>query len=177
MARLGQENQRPNENGKAHFGDKDVEFLKKTSREAVEETANMPILYFQLDPENSKRNFYGEMTVKRFKNVNGIQIRGSYRLKQNEMSKQHGIPKKTMSLSVTVYTEQLEELGIEPLIGEYFYVGERYYQIYDKTINDVGAGSLLMRERVACTFAAFEVENETIQKIIINDQGQSGEVI
>lgn len=167
MPRLGTGNDKNTENGKLYFGDKDAAYLKQVSREAVEETHNMPILFLEIDWINSKRNFYGEMTVKRFKNPKGVQIRGSYKIEQNPMTTQNGIPYKTMRLTVSIYTEQLQELSIEPKIGDYFYAGSRYYQIYDRTINDVGPGNLMMqRERMRCDYFTFEVDDETIQKII-----------
>jgi len=154
-------------NGNLSFGDKDAAYLKKVSREAVEKHIDIPILYFAIDWINSKRNFYGEMKVKRFKNPKGQEIRGTYKIEQNPITHQNGIPYKTMKLTVSLYTEQLQELAIEPVRGDYFYVGQRYYQIFDLTINDAGPGNLLMdRERMRCDYFAFEVDDETIQKTV-----------
>lgn len=157
--------QKKTNNGNLYFGDKDAKYLKKVSREAVEKHNDAPILYFAVDWINSKRNFYGEMKVKRFKNPKGQEIRGIYKIEQNPITHQNGIPYKTMKLTVSLYTEQLQELLIEPVRGDYFYVGQRYYQIYDMTINDAGPGQLLMdRERMRSDYFAFEVDDETIQK-------------
>ena len=45
------------EEGKIGFGHKSTEFLKKKSRDAVENYSDTPVLYFEVDVENSKRNF------------------------------------------------------------------------------------------------------------------------
>ena len=70
--RLGTDTDKKTENGHLYFGDKDADYLEKTSREAVEENHNMSILYLELDWLNCKKNFYGEMKVKKFKNPKGV---------------------------------------------------------------------------------------------------------
>lgn len=186
MPRLGAGKDKETQNGKLYFGDKTAEYLKEKSRTAVEDHHNMPILFLQIDWINSKRNFYGEMPVKRFVNPKGIQIRGKYELEENDMTHRAGIPYKTMKLSVGVFVEQLKELAIEPARGDYFYVGNRYYQIWDVTINTAGPGQLLMnRERMKVQYSAFEVDDETIQKPLNDEnpgpdyeiQNQAGNVI
>lgn len=158
------------DNGNLYFGNKDIKYVVEKSREAVEEHHNMPILYFTIDWENSHRNFYGEMLVKKFKNPKGIQVRGKYEISQGDMTYQNGVPYKIMYLIVSIYTEQLKELDIEPKPGDYFYVGQRYYKIYDATINDSGPGQILMnRQRVRADYKAYEVDDETIQKSV-NEQ-------
>ena len=118
------------------------------------------------------------MTIKRFVNPKGIQIRGTYNLKQNEITHQNGIPYKTMKLTVSIYVEQLKELSINPIRGDYFHVGERYYEIYDLTINDSGIGQVLLdRERMRCDYFCFEVDDETIQKAINNSNPESDKYI
>ena len=172
--RLGEGDGKQTENGKMSFGDKDMDYLQDMSREAVETNANAQILYFALDWINSKRNFYGEMTVKKFKFPKGIPIRGSYKIEQNQITHQNGVPYKTMRMSVSLYTEQLTELAINPTRGDYFYAGERYYQIYDFTIPDVGPGTVMMRKKMRCDYFCFEVDDSTIQKSI-NDQNPGPE--
>ena len=166
---LGKNSEKNTENGKLYFGNKDMDFLEKSSRNAVETNNNSPILYLQLDWINCKRNFYGEMTVKKFTNPKGTQLYGSYTIKQNDITHQNGIPYKTMKLSVSIYTEQLQELSIDPIRGDYFYVGERYYQIYDLTISDVGPGTVMMRKKMRCDYSAFEVDDSTIQKSVTEE--------
>lgn len=165
MARLGQSSNNKNTDyGKGYFGDKDQDYLKQLSRQAVEEHHNAPILYLELDWESSNKNFYGEITVKRFVIPSGISIRGAIQLSQNELQRQEGVPYKTMSLVLSIYTEQLQEKGIDPKLGDFFYVGTRFYQIWDKTINDAGPGQLMLnRGRIRCDYKAFEVDDEAIQ--------------
>jgi hypothetical protein len=185
MARLGGDTNKNTEHGRLYHGDKTSEYLKEKSRQAVEDYHNMPILFLQIDWENCKRNFYGEMTVKRFVNPKGIQMRGKYEISENDQANQNGIPYKTMKLEVSIFTEQLKELSLEPVRGDYFYVGNRYYQIWNITINDVGPGTLLQRERVKVLYSAFEMDDEAIQKSIndqnpgadFNIQHQTGQVI
>lgn len=187
MPRLGQQaTSKQSENGKLYYGDKDAAYLKELSREAVEEHHNSPILFFQIDWERSKRNFYGEMTMKKFLNPRGVQIRGIFKIQQGEASAKFGIPNKTMKLTVSVYFEQLKELGIDPKIGDYFGIGHRLYQIYDKTIEDAGPGNLMMnRERMRADYFAFADDDEALQKDIWGDNlgmeyqinNQNGEIV
>ena len=172
--KLGQDSNKNTENGKLYFGDKNADYLEKKSRQAVEEHHNMPILYLGLDWVNCKKNFYGEMKIKKFINPKGIQIKGSYKITQNPITHQNGIPYKTMKIEVSIYTEQLAELAIDPQRGDYFYIGSRYYQIFDLTIKDVGPGTLLMRQRMRCDYSAFEVDDSTIQKAV-NDKNPGPE--
>ena len=173
---LGTDTDKKTENGHLYFGDKDADYLEKTSREAVEENHNMSILYLELDWLNCKKNFYGEMKVKKFKNPKGVKLKGNYKITQNQITHQNGIPYKTMKLTASIYTEQLKELSINPQRGDYFYVGERYYQIWDFTIDDVGPGTLLMRQRMRCDYSAFEVDDSTIQKAV-NDRNPGPEFL
>jgi hypothetical protein len=153
------------DNGRLYFGDKTADFLKKKSRQAVETYHNAPILFFAIDWTKSKRNFYGEMTVKKFVNPKGVPVKGIYKFTQSEPQIQNGIPNKTLKLVVSIYVDQLEELGIDPQQGDYFAMGKRYYQIYDRSIADVGPGSLMMnRGNVRRDYYCNEADDETIQK-------------
>lgn len=188
MARLGQQStDKKSENGNLYYGAKDASYLKELSREAVEEHHNAPILYFAVDWENSRRNFYGELTTIKFKNPAGTQIRGTYKLEQGNQASRAGVPDKRMNLSVSVYVEQLKELGIDPQYGDYFGYGHRLYCIYDKTIDDVGPGNLLgSREKMRTDYMAFQDDDEVLQKDIWGDNlgtehqisnGLNGEVL
>lgn len=153
------------ENGRLYFGDKTANYLKKKSRQAVEQYHNSPILFFGIDWTTSKRNFYGEMTLKKFINPLGTSIRGIYKIMQNDDTMQSGIPGKTMKLTVSIYTDQLLELDIEPQQGDYFAIGKRFYQIYSRTIDDVGPGSLMMnRGKMRKDYLCFEEDDETLAK-------------
>jgi len=171
MARLGNKvTDHPTEGGRLYFGDKDVEYLKKMSRQALEEHNDAPILYFGIDWEQSKRNFYGEMMIKKFVNPKGTQIRGSYKIYQASPNNTMGFLAKKMKMNVSVYTEQLEELGIEPTYGDYFAIGVRLYCIHDMTIKDAGVGNVMMnRERMRVDYVAFEEDDEALQKDIWGD--------
>ena len=171
MPRLGQQSSgKQTENGRLYFGDKTQSYLKQVSREAVEEHHNMSVLYFQLDYARSKKNFYGELLAKKFVHPKGIEVRGAFNIKQNELTVSNGIGGKTMSLTVSVFVEQLKELNIAPEKGDYFAIGRRIYQIYDKTLEDVGPGNFMMgRERMRQDFYCFQEEDESIQKDIWGD--------
>lgn len=177
MARLKKQESEQNENGKGYFGDKDMEYLKKESREAVEGHHNSSVLYFQIDWERSKRNFYGEMTTIRFKNPKGTKVRGKFEVKQGDVTMTKGIPNKMMTLTVSVFKEQLKELNIDPTTGDYFGVGKRFYYIYDKTIADRGSSTIMMRDDVRVDFFAYQVGDEGIQRDVWGDNlGQEEQI-
>lgn len=158
------------ENGKLYFGDKDADYLKRMSREAVETHHNSPILYFQMDWLASKRNLYGEATVKKFVDVRGVEVAGVFKLEQGDSTQTNGIPGRKMSLTVSVYVEALKEKNLEPQLGDYFGIGKRLYIIRKKTMEDVGPGNLLMnRERMRQDFFAVEETDEVLQKDIWGD--------
>jgi hypothetical protein len=153
------------ENGRLYFGDKTADYLKRKSRQAVEGYHNAPILFFEIDWIKSKKNFYGEMLMKKFKEGTGVPVKGIYKLNQQQDSVQNGIPNKIMKLTVSLYTEHLEELGINPALGDYFGIGKRLYLIYDKTIEDVGPGNLMMnRGRMRQDFLCMQEDDEVLEK-------------
>jgi hypothetical protein len=155
------------DNGKLYFGDKDAAFLKKTSREAVEGHHNAPILFFAIDWLLSKRNLYGETLIKKFVNTKGVEVRGIYKIEEDEQTQTNGIPNKLMKLTVSVYTEHLQEIDIAPQLGDYFGIGKRLYRIVKKTIDDAGPGQLMMnRERMRQDFFAVQDDDEVLQKDI-----------
>ena len=152
-------------NGELYFGGKDAAYLKKVSRQAVEDHHKTSILFFEIDWFKSKKNFYGEMTMKKFKNPLGVELFGMYKIEQENPVNTFGIPNKTLKLTVSVYVEQLVELSIEPKLGDYFGIGRRLYEIYDKSISDVGIGNLLgKRGRVRQDFICRQGDDETLQK-------------
>jgi len=159
-----------NSNGQLYFGNKDAAYLEKISREAVESHHDAPILYFEIDWINSKRNFYGEMTQKKLINAKGVEVRGTYKLTQSEESAFQGIPNKLMTLVVSVYVEQMKELSISPKLGDYFLIGKRVYEIYDKTIEDTGPGQLIMnRKRMRQDFMCLQQDDEAFQSDFFGD--------
>lgn len=158
------------ENGNLYFTDKDAAYLKKQSREAVETHHNSPILYFAVDWENSHRNFYGEMMMKKFVDNKGTEVKGTYKIEQVEETTLQGIPNQLMRITVSVFVEHLKELGIDPKFGDYFGIGKRLYQIYKRTLPDAGPGNLLMnRERMRQDFYAIQSDDERLQTDVWGD--------
>jgi hypothetical protein len=162
---MGRISGKKTENGRLYFGNKDADYLKKVSRQAVEEHHNAPILFFSIDWAKSKKNFYGEMTMKKFREPLGTPVKGIFKIEQGEEQLQQGVPNKIMKLTVSIYIDQLEELNIKPELGDYFGIGKRLYQIYDKTIEDVGPGSLMMnRGRFRQDFHCLQDDDEVLMK-------------
>jgi len=150
--------------GRRYFGDKDVEYLKKKSREAVEDINDLTVLYFQLDWEKSKRNFYGELIIKKFVDTKGVQVRCMINMNQGQEEIQQGVPNQLMLLNVSVYVEQLKELGINPNYDDFFLYGQRAYRIYRKTLADYGPGNVLgNRERMRQDYFCVQVDDEEFQ--------------
>lgn len=170
MARRGQD--KNSEEGKLYMGDKDIKYLEDLSRQAVEDHNNMPITFLEVDWENSQKNIYGEIKLKKFKDALGVQIRGGIVLTQGDQKKDGGMVSNKMYLTFSIYTEQLEELNITPRRGDYFKIGKRYYYIYKKTIDDAGVGNVLLdRKKMRCDYYAYEEDNELIQKNLKIDNG------
>lgn len=152
-------------NGRLYFGDKTANYLKRKSRAAVEKYHNAPILFFKIDWVNSKRNFYGEMITKKFVSPQGVEVRGMYKIAQTADALQSGIPNKSLNLTVSIYNDQLTELNIDPQQGDFFTIGKRFYEIYSRSIADVGPGSLMMnRGKIRRDYLCSEVDDEAIQK-------------
>lgn len=173
MARLGQKAAEKNtENGKGYFGDKDIAFLEQSSRQVVEEHHNMPITFLEVDWDNSKKNIYGEIKIKKFKDSTGVQLRGTIQLQQEGQRQEKGFITSKMILTFSIFTEQLEELNIKPRRGDYFKIGKRYYYIYKKTIEDAGVGNVMLeRKQMRLDYYAYEESNELIQKNVKLDNG------
>lgn len=165
MPRLGINSSENTENGRLYFGDKDASYLKEMSRQAVEEHNNVSLLYFAVDWENSKRNFYGELTMKKFKNPLGVQLVGIIKMNQGEEQQNQGVPNKIMKLTFSCYVEHLKEKSVEPQLGDYFSYGQRIYEIYDKTLKDYGPGNLIgNRERMRIDYLCVQADDEIIQR-------------
>lgn len=152
------------EQGRLYFGEKTAAYLKKKSRQAVENYHNSPILYFGIDWDESKKNFYGEVLYKKFTSPQGVPIKGTYQINQNPDSISDGIPSTSLKLIVSIYIDQLKELNVNPNRGDYFFIGTKYYQIYSATTDDVGPGNLLMnRERMRKDYFCFEDTGESFK--------------
>src|SRR6185312_3339314 len=101
MARRGQAEN--SEEGKMYMGDKDIQYLEDQSRQAVEEHHNLPILYLEVDWENSQKNIYGEIKLKKFKDAAGVQVRGQINLSQQDQKKDQDMVTNKMMLTFSVY--------------------------------------------------------------------------
>lgn len=153
------------DHGRKYFDDKTVNYLKAKSREAIEENQNISLLYFQVDWENSKKNFYGELLFKKFINPQGIQLRGAIKMEQGGEQMQSGIPSKIMKLVFSCYVDALREMNCDPKRGDFFGYGKRLYEIYDKTLEDYGPGNVIgNRERMRIDFMSIEADDETLQR-------------
>lgn len=165
MAKLDINSSKETDHGRLYFGNKDVAYLKKLSREAVEQHNNVTLLYFALDWEASKRNVYGEMLMKKFKNPKGVQLSGIIKMNQGDETMNQGVPQKIMKLTFSCYVDLLREKDVEPKIGDYFSYGQRIYEIYDTTLKDYGPGNVIgNRERMRVDFYAIQSDDEVIQK-------------
>lgn len=122
--------------GSAFYGNKTANYLKKLSRESTEKHTNTSVYYFQVDYEKSKRNFYGELVIKRWVNPLGVEVKGIIQLDEGSDIVIEDIPNKIMTLNFSCYIEHLRELGIDPQLGDYFTTKNRVYMIHNKTITD-----------------------------------------
>ena len=91
--------QRENNSGSAHFGNKDMNYLKKVSRAAVESHTNTSVLFFAVDYERSKRNFYGELIVRSWVDPLGLAIKGIIDLTEGADTSVQDIPNKILKLN------------------------------------------------------------------------------
>lgn len=166
------------ENGRLYLSDKTANYLKRKSRAALEKYHNAPILFFAIDWEQSKKNFYGEMTSKKFVDPKGVPVRGMYKITDNPDSLENGIPNKSLNITVVLYVEQLEELNIDPQQGDYFAIGKRFYHIYSRSISDVGPGSFMMnRAKMTKSFFCYEEDDQSIQKnAFLDNLGQESQI-
>ena len=57
-------NKEDTRSGRILFGDKSLKYLEKMSRTAVEDYTNTSLLFFEIDYQASKKNFYGELIIK-----------------------------------------------------------------------------------------------------------------
>jgi hypothetical protein len=134
--------QRENNSGSAYFGGKDMAYLKKVSRSAVESITNTSVLFFAVDYEKSKRNFYGELIVRTWVDPLGIEVKGIIQLEEGSDTSVQDIQNKILTLNFSCYISHLKELGIDPQIGDYFTTKNRVYMIHNKSILDANQVSV-----------------------------------
>lgn len=151
------------QSGQEWFGNKDINYLKKVSREATEQHTNTSVLYFQVDFANSKKNFYGEFIIRKWVNPMGIEIKGIVDLVEGEEIASGDIPNKTMKLNFSCYLDHLKELGIQPELGDCFSTKNRIYMIYDKTILDANMVSVATdQEAIYIKYSCIELVDELL---------------
>lgn len=147
--------------GANFFGNKTEKYLKKLSRESVEKHTNTSVLFFGVDYERSKKNFYGEMVIRVWKNTIGIEVKGIIQLDHADGISVEDIPNKTMNLNFSCYLDHLKELGIDPGIGDCFSTKNRIYMIYDKTLQDSNMVSVMTdREALYIKYDCIALDSE-----------------
>lgn len=151
---------RDTKSGNAWFGSKDMSYLKKVSRQAIEKHTDSEVLFLEIDYEKSIRNFYGELIVKKFVNSKGIPVKGILNVEQNDTVTLEKVPNKITKFTLSCYLEHLKELGIEPKQGDYFILQNRYYLIWDKGITDAKYAVSTGREKLSMYFKCQEADDE-----------------
>jgi hypothetical protein len=157
------ETTRESNSGSAHFGDKTAAYLKKLTRESVEKHTNTSVLFFEIDYEKSKRNFYGETIIKVWKNSIGIQISGTINIGEGTDIVIEDIPNQITKLIFSCYVSHLKELNVEPKIGDYFSTKNRIYLIYEKSILDANKAAIATdREALWISYTCVAADDEQL---------------
>lgn len=170
---------RPNKSGRGFFGPKDLKYLKKVSRQAIEKHTETTVLYFELDYENSRRNFYGEMVIKKFVQSKGVPIKGVVEVLQSDTATLERIPNKLTTMTFSCYLDHLREEDVEPRIGDYFATKNRFYLIHDRTILDANEVQVAVdREALSIRYTCVEADEESILPDIFatENQGTKNEI-
>jgi len=158
------------EGNKIGFGQKSTDFLKKKSRDAVETYSDTPVLYFEVDVENSKRNFYGEMIVKKWKNPKGTKVKGTVNVKESTEINLADLPNKLTQLEFSCYIDHLKDIGIWPQMGDYISVKNRFYYIQTKELLDSNKHVIMTdKDAYSITFKCGEADDETVLPSISQD--------
>lgn len=166
-----------NNGEKIGFGNKTIEYLKKKSRQAIEVNSEASVLFFELDYINSKKNFYGEILIKKWKNVNGVAIKGLVTVKEGENTGIEEIPNQLAIMEVVVYLEHLRELNIWPKIGDYFSYKNRHYFIWKRALLDTDKNSVLNdKEAITTMFKCVEADQESILPPMIKTAGTANDL-
>jgi hypothetical protein len=148
------------------WGKKTEEFLVKVSRESVEQNTSEErptILYFQVDYDKSKRNFYGEFEEMIFKNDKGTQVRGIITVSDTEVEEIARMVDQDTPLKFSVYFDHLKEIGIDPQIGDYFGYKHKFYYIYSKTALDASKSVIASgRNAIYISYSCYQQDDERI---------------
>ncbi len=159
------------------FGNKTLNYLKEKSRTAVEKYTDTTALYFELDFERSKKNFYGEILIKAWKNPRGVAVNGVISIKESEEVVLEDIPNQLANLNFTVYIDHLKELNIWPQLGDYFSIKNRMYLIHRKSLLDSDKNSILTdKEAVTVKFYCQEADGENITPPMTKISGTQNEL-
>jgi hypothetical protein len=153
---------RETRSGNAHFGSKDMQYLKKMSRQAIEKHTDTEALYLEIDYENSIRNFYGELIVKKFVNPKGVPVKGVIAVEEHDNVTLEKVPNKITRFTLSCYTDHLRELNVEPKMGDYFILQNRYYMIWDRGITDAVNPVAVGRENLSITYKCTEADDEEV---------------
>lgn len=163
------------DNSKIGFGSKTNQYLIKKSREAVEEYSGNTVLYFEVDVENSKRNFYGEMIIKKWKDPKGVKIKGTVEITESQSVNLADIPNKITQLKFSCFTAHLKDLGISPQIGDYFSVKNRFYFIQNKEILDVNEHTINVdNDAYSIVYNCGEADSESVIPQISSEYDENG---
>ena len=156
---------------KIGFGNKSESFLKKKSRQAIENYTDTSLLYFEIDYNKSKKNLYGELLMKEWVNPNGIQIYGTIEITESSQSELERIPQKLLNLKFSCFIDQLKEIGIMPQIGNYFATKREFYYIHDKTLLDANKYSINTdNEAMSIVFTCTQIDEEALCFPIIDQK-------
>lgn len=146
-------------NGQKFWGSKNERYLQKKSRGQIEDNLNFTVLYLQLDIENSKVNFYGEVIAKKFVVPQGIPVKGVIEVRSGDQSYTPVVGKDT-ELMFSCYVDHLRELNINPQIGDYFVSKNKWYFIYEKTALDDNQVAVATDKAVSIRFSCAQVIDE-----------------
>ena len=151
------------------FGNKTLNYLKEKSRTAVEKNTNTTALYFELDFEKSKKNFYGEILIKHWTNPKGVAVNGIISIKEADEVTLEDIPNQLATLDFVVYIDHLKELNIWPQLGDFFSIKNRIYIIHRKSLLDSDKNSILTdQEAVTIKFYCMESDQENMNPQGVN---------
>jgi len=166
----------PKNNERTGFGNKTLDYLKNKSRTAVEKYTDTTALFLELDFERSKKNFYGEILIKAWRNPRGTAVNGIISIKEADEVTVEDIPNQIASLDFVVYIDHLKELGIWPQLGDYFTIKNRMYLIHRKSLLDSDKNSILTdKEAVTIKFYCIEADSENITPSMTEESGTQNE--
>lgn len=146
--------------GKLAWGEKSQIYLEEKSRESVEEHSDTFLLYYELDYEKSKRNFYGECLHKIYKKA--IPVYGTIAISAEENKYENEIVQRNTNMEFGTFLEHIKELGINPQLGDYFYAKNKWYIIHSKTALDDNSTAVAYDKAITIKFLATQVDDEVI---------------